>query len=78
MRVIDYESSPTKRMSPAIFWLVIGVLAVVEIVIVSFVIYAGAAEYGGTFIVVNLLFWGTPCAIGILVMCRAHFRARNR
>ena len=64
-------------MPPALFWLLLSVLAVVEILVVFLIIYAGAAEYGGTFIVINLLLWGTPCLLGILLMCRSRFRARN-
>jgi hypothetical protein len=65
-------------MSPGTFWLRISALAVVEIVIVSPIIWAGMAEYGGEFIIFNVLLWGSPCALAILGMCISRFWSRNR
>jgi hypothetical protein len=76
MPVIDYESSASKtlRMSRVAFWLLISFLGGLTIAVVSLVVYAGLAEYGREFVVVNLLLWGTPCVLAILALCIARFR----
>ena len=78
MPILDYESSTTKppKKSGAAFWLPIGILAALAIFVVSSIIYEGT-EYGGTFIVVNLLLWGTPLVLAILAVCWARFRKRK-
>ena len=80
MPVLDYEpptAKPPKR-SPVCFWLLLIMMCAVTIALVSVIIDAGLAEYGGKFMAVGLLFGGTPCVFVISALCVARFWGRRR